>query len=277
MTRSIASGARPLAVFALVVTTGLGLSPVASDLFVAPAFAQDHGDEGGHEGGQRGGKSGGSGGHDDGGHEDEGEDGGHADGGHESGGKGQGAKGQGGSGAQGGSGGQGGNSEDRGGAQGGQSQSRPVWAQEGIPEVELGRLNVARAPDRVIDRAYSEALGSITPEVASFYAQSLDQMEDTLRTDWDNVQFIDSPLQNLALMRDALDGTSVLVTSGISRDNDALLAVFLGTASDKGVPITADTALAVSTILGQPLSRDEAAAIAEDAERIRQAIVQGHG
>jgi hypothetical protein len=78
-------------------------------------------------------------------------------------------------------------------------------------------------------------------------------------------------------MRDALDGTSVLVTSGISRDNDALLAVFLGTASDKSVPITADTALAVSTILGQPLSRDEAAALAEDAERIRQAIVQGHG
>jgi hypothetical protein len=287
MTRSIASGARPLAIFALVVTTGLGLSTLAAGLLVTPAYAQDHGDEGGHAGGQRGGKSGGSGGHDDGGHEDEGEDGGHEDGGHEdgghesgghdSGGKGQGAKGQGGSGAQGGSGGQGGNSGDRGGAQGGQSQSRPVWAQEGIPEVELGRLNVARAPDRVIDRAYSEALGSLTPEVASFYAQSLEQMEDSLRTDWDNVQFIDSPLQNLALMRDALDGSSVLVTSGISGDNDALLAVFLGTASDKSVPITADTALAVSTILGQPLSRDEAAALAEDAERIRQAIVQGHG
>jgi hypothetical protein len=102
-------------------------------------------------------------------------------------------------------------------------------------------------------------------------------MEASLRDDWDNVQFIDSPLQNLALMRDALDGNSVLMSSGISGDNDALLAVFLGTASDKSVPITADTALAVSTILGQPLSRDEAEALAEDAERIRQAIVEGHG
>jgi hypothetical protein len=34
---------------------------------------------------------------------------------------------------------------------------RPVWAQEGLPEVELGRLNAARAPDHVLTRALGEA------------------------------------------------------------------------------------------------------------------------
>ena len=273
----------PLAVCALSLAALLGVAPLPDALGPTPAIAQEHGDDGGHSGGQGSGKSGGSGGHDDGGHDDGGhddgghDDGGHDDGGHDSGGKGQGAKGQEESGGQGGSRGQGSSSGDRGGAQGGQSQSRPVWAQEGIPEVELGRLNVARSPSRVIDRAYAEAIGAMTPEVASFYAQSLEQMEASLRDNWAGVQFIDSPLQNLALMRDALDGTSVLVTSGVSRDNDTLLAVFLGTASDKGIPITADTALAVSAILGHPLTADEAEDLASQAERIRQAIVAGHG
>jgi len=35
---------------------------------------------------------------------------------------------------------------------------RPVWAQEGIPEVELGRLNMARAPAHVLMRALDEAV-----------------------------------------------------------------------------------------------------------------------
>ncbi|MGI1661475.1 hypothetical protein ACRDNQ_04475 [Palleronia sp. KMU-117] len=242
----------------------------------SPALAQDHTEEGGHGGGQGSGK-GGSGGHEDGGHEDGGhDDGGHDDGGHESGGKGQGGSGSGGGQGQGAGEGSGAGNGGQG-SQGGQSQSRPVWAQEGIPEVELGRLNVARSPAQVIDRAYAEAVGAMTPEVTAFYALTLDQMETVLREDWDTLQIIDSPLQNLALLRDGLDGTSILVSSGINTDNDALLAVFLGTASDKGLPITRETALAVSTILGQPLSEGAAQALAEDAERIRLAIVAGHG
>jgi hypothetical protein len=129
----------------------------------------------------------------------------------------------------------------------------------------------------VLDRAYSEALASFTPEVAAFYSLDLAAMERELATNWDNVHFIDSPLQNLALMRDALDGTSVLQDVGIMTDNDTLLAAFLGTASDKGMPVTADTALAVSTILGRSLSPAEAEAVAASAERIRKAIAAGHG
>jgi hypothetical protein len=263
------------------------------------AWAESH-EDGGHEDGgadeghEDGGHSGGSGrgkggshddGHDDASHDD-------AEGGHESGGKG----GRGGSkggghedGAEGGH--EGGGGEGRGGPGGGGEgdgggrgqgagaggAGRPVWAQEGIPEVELGRLNVARSPDHVLDRAYAEALATFSEDVAAFYRLDLAAMERELATNWGNIRLIDSPLQNLALLRDALDGRSVLRDVGITTDNDTLLAVFLGTASDKSMPVTTDTALAISAILGRPLDQTEAAALAEEAERIRQAILEGHG
>jgi hypothetical protein len=122
----------------------------------------------------------------------------------------------------------------------------------------------------VLDRAYAEALSTFSEEVAAFYRLDLAGMERDLATTWDNIRFIDSPLQTLALMRDALDGRSALRDVGITTDNDTLLAVFLGTASDKSMPVTTETALAISAILGQPLSQAEA-------ERIRQAILEGHG
>ncbi len=247
-------------------------------------------EDGGHEdGGQSGGSGRGKGGSHDDGHDDSSHD--DAEGGHEAGGKGGrgGSKGGHDDGAQGGH--EGGGGEGRGGPEGGGEgdgggrgqgagaggAGRPVWAQEGIPEVELGRLNVARSPDHVLDRAYAEALSTFSEEMAAFYRLDLAAMERELATNWGNVRFIDSPLQNLALLRDALDGRSVLRDVGITTDNDTLLAAFLGTASDKSMPITADTALAISAILGQPLSQSEAAALAEEAERIRQAILQGHG
>jgi hypothetical protein len=248
--------------------------------FGGAVWAETH-EEGGHDsGGGKGG--GGSHGEDEADSGEEGHSGGHGG----SGGKGHEGGGAGGHDDEGqgaGAGGRGAQSDSdsdepprgrRGGAGG---SGKPVWAQEGIPEVELGRLNVARSPDQVLDRAYAEALSSFTPEVAAFYSLDLATMERELSSNWDNVQFIDSPLQNLALMRDALDGNSVLQDVGITNDNGTLLAVFLGTASDKAVPVTTGTALAVSAILEQPLTSAEAEALAEDAERIRQAILAGHG
>ena len=217
-----------------------------------------------HTGGQ-----GGSGGHDD----DHDDDGGHSGG-------------QGGQGGQGGH--QGGGNPNPGGGQGagqgkGQGGStgaggRPVWAREGIPEVELGRLNVARSPDQVLQRAFDEALASLSPEMADFYSLSLNEMIVELSTNFDNLSYIDSPLQNLALFEDALDGTSVLTGTGeIVNSTDTLMAAFLGVASDKTVPITPDTVTAVSTILGTPVSGAAAAALAADAEAVRIAVLAGHG
>ncbi len=131
------------------------------------------------------------------------------------------------SGGPGGSGGpqagQGGPSDTRGG--------KPVWAQEGIPEVELGRLNVARSPAQVLDRAYDEALAGFTPEAAEFYSLSLDEPILMLSTEFGEITMIDSPLQNIALLKDALDSSSILDTlPEFSNDNDMLMAMFLGTA-----------------------------------------------
>jgi hypothetical protein len=205
------------------------------------------------------------------------------------GGQGSGSKGsQSGQSSQGGQGtGQGGpgpDSDSKGPQAGGPSSSgagggNPAWAQEGIPEVELGRLSVARSPEQVLDRAYTEALATIenTDSMVDFYNQSLDRMIADLSLNWDNVTFIDSPLQNLALLQDALDGSSALSDMGVSTEVDTLMAVFLGTASDKTVPISSDTVVAVTTILGDPITGTAADALATDAEAIRIAILAGHG
>lgn len=203
----------------------------------------------------------------------------------------QGGQGLGSQGAQSGQGNQGGQGSGQGGPDassdgkgpqaGGPSDTtsggKPAWAQEGIPEVELGRLSVARSPDHVLDRAYAEALNSLTPEMLEFYNMTLAEAVAALPFEFDELSFIDSPLQNLAFLRDALDGTSVLTSLGVTTDTDTLMAFFLGIASDKTVPITTDTALAVSVILDQPLTEAEAAALAADAEAVRIAVLAGHG
>lgn len=204
----------------------------------------------------------------------------------------QGGQGQGSAGAQAGQGNQGGQGAGQGGpsadsdgkgpqaggpSTAGSAGGRPVWAKEGIPEVELGRLSVARSPDQVLQRAYDEALASLSPEMVDFYSLSLDEMIMELSTNWDNITIIDSPLQNLALLKEALDGTSALTTLGVTNTNDTLMAVFLGVASDKTLPISSETVVAVSTILGTPITGAEADALAADAEAIRIAVVAGHG
>jgi len=266
---NLAWGKAPkLSISALAIAIGLGLVMTPSLSSFALAEGHEDGDTT-HSGGPKG--PGGQGGGDDhtsSGHETDTED--HSD--HEGGqggpkngeeGQGQGQQGQGG----GGSGQQG---------SGGES-GRPVWAQEGIPEVELGRLNVARSPDHVLDRAYAEAVGSMTPEVLTFYSRDLEEMITELSLNWEQVDFIDSPLQNLALLREALGSESKLTTEKVNLSNDTLMAVFLGTASDKNIPITTNTVLALTAILERPMSKEDAEALATNAERIRAAILAGHG
>lgn len=165
--------------------------------------------------------------------------------------------------------GQPGDSDTRGG--------KPVWAQEGIPEVELGRLNVVRSPERVLDQALAEALLTFTPEMAEFYNLSLDDAIETLRTEFGEVAIIDSPLQNLGLLRDALDGTSDLAALGVSSSVNTLIPIFLGVAADKTVEITPDTAYAVAYILGFELTAAQATLLAQEADDVREAVLEGHG
>ncbi len=247
---------------ALAVVVAGGAAMVLLPMTAAPSYAQGQG-----AGGSGGNGAGGSGGGGAGG----------------SGGGGAGGSGGQGSGGQGGGAGQGGpsgDSEGRGGPQsGGPSDNtggKPAWAQEGIPEVELGRLSVARSPDHVLERALDEAVANFTPAMADFYSQSLTDIITDLSLNWDELTIIDSPLQNLALF-DQILTTGTTSLPGVTNDDDVLLAVFLGVASDKVVPISTDTVIALTTIFGDTMTEAEAEALAAMAESVRIAVLAGHG
>jgi hypothetical protein len=164
---------------------------------------------------------------------------------------------------------------------------RPVWAQEGIPEVELGRLNVVRSPEHVLQRALTESLASVTDGMVSFYNQPLPAIIEQLRTNYDNVVRIDSPLQNLALYQDLLAHTGNLNESGLASvgvavtpaNRNDLAALLLGSASDKNLTVSDDTVKAVSIMLGvdSQLTATDVGEIAAKANTVRDAILIGHG
>lgn len=251
---------RSNAVSALAITLALGLSLAPDAGFVTGAFAAEDGSGG--QGSPQGNQ----------------------------GGQGQGSKGsQSGQGNQGGSGaGQGGpdaGSDSKGPQAGspastGSGGGKPVWAQEGIPEVELGRLSVARSPEQVLDRALAEANATLTNDMVSFYNQTLDQIIVDLSLNWDTISIYDSPLQNLALYQDVLEDGDVSLDGVNDTDPEKLLAVFLGVASDKALEITEDTVIAITTILSKDLDTTiaiDTADVAADAEAIRIAVLAGHG
>ncbi len=156
---------------------------------------------------------------------------------------------------------------------------RPVWAQEGIPEVELGRLNVARAPTHVLEKAFWEALANFnSTSSATLYSMTAEAFAAYVQANYATVVRIDSPLENLALFQDIrVDSRTQLpgVTPASAID---LAAIFLGSASDKNIPITTNTVLAVNTILRLPtLSAADLQTLAQKADAVRLAILAGHG
>jgi hypothetical protein len=207
--------------------------------------------------------------------------GGGGQGGGGQGGGGQGGGGQGGQGGQ-GQGGPGEDSEGKGprAGQGGQGDSggKPAWAQEGIPEVELGRLSVARSPDKVLARALDEVISNWDPAMASLYNMSAADFADYVAANWDSITIVDSPLQNLAMLEALLDGSLDLSSMGITPYSTTdLAAIFLGVASDKNVPISTDTVIAINVIMDLGLDSAEIQSIATKAEDVRDGVLEGHG
>lgn len=203
-----------------------------------------------------------------------GSSGGHSDSTHQSGDEHEGSGREGGSSHQPAGGTQGGQ-DNRGGGEDG----RPVWAGEGIPEVELGRINVVRSP-RTLDRALAEAREQFDPATMTrlYQARAID-FANAARVNWDTISIIDSPVQNLALLRElwrtkttSLPGVNLGATNIIE-----LSSILLGVASDKEIPITTDTVRAVSTIFGVSMSDSMLGAIASRAEVVRQGVLAGHG
>lgn len=180
-----------------------------------------------------------------------------------------------------------------GGAGTGSSGGKPAWAQEGLPknsdgsEVELGRLNVARAPGKLLDKQLIEALASLSTivsasgtsiyEASNLSAAIAQIVSDGLR--------VDSPLANLALLKDFLtdgvidgnyvtsDGTTNEVFNPTMSDAE-FVAVLLASAADKTVEITTGTVGSMEVILGLDLGDD--AAVATMADDVREAILYAH-
>jgi hypothetical protein len=154
---------------------------------------------------------------------------------------------------------------------------RPVWAREGIPQVELGRLNVSRAPGHVLERAGFEALSGYTPAMAALYNLNAEAAAARLQADFTKTARIDSPLQNLALYKEVMIfGRSEL--PGVENNQMDLAAILLASAADKTIPITEDTVVAVNRILGLvDVGDQERATLATKAEMVRTAILTGHG
>lgn len=167
------------------------------------------------------------------------------------------------------------------------TRGKPAWAQEGIPVVELGRLNVARAPGALLDKQLIEALATLNTIVGAsgtsiYEASNLSAAIAQITTD---ALRVDSPLANLALLKDFLsdgvldgnyvtsDGTTNMVLDPAMTDAE-FVAVLLGSASDKIVEISKDTVTALETILGLEMGDD--AAIATMADDVREAILYAH-
>ena len=175
---------------------------------------------------------------------------------------------------------------------------KPVWAQEGIPsDLELGRLSVVRAPAHVIDQSLATALAELKP---AFYdavvaiantpslstEQKLTALQTLIKDNFESTTLvrIDSPLENLGLYKDLLTDAKI-VASAATYDTSSnlnaellLAAVFVGSASDKTIPVSTATVDAINKILQLTLPSgitSEQLGIA--AEAVRQAIAEAHG
>ncbi|HET8996601.1 MAG TPA: hypothetical protein VFN42_08030 [Acetobacteraceae bacterium] len=174
--------------------------------------------------------------------------------------------------------------------EGGSTGGRPNWASEGIPETELGRLNVARAPASVLDHAFSEVTANwpttrntvITLNdgqqltVAQLYSKPAVEFARIVQNNYQAIVRIDSPLENLSLLKDVVTNHRTVLSGVTPASSTDLAAIFLGSASDKTIPITTDTVTALYTILGMQVPQD-AATLATEADAVRSGISIGHG
>ena len=178
------------------------------------------------------------------------------------------------------------------GAAGGSSTSRggkPVWGQDGLvnpitgTSAELGRMNVSRAPAAVFDRQLAEAFVAIaaTPAILEFYQSTVDQIK---ALNLDDVVRLDSPLANLALLKDYLadgkievkDAAGTVLYTLDSTNAPALEAILVGSASDKTIPITQDTVYAIYKIITKTEPTADLDAIAKAADAVRVEIMTDH-
>ncbi len=107
---------------------------------------------------------------------------------------------------------------------------------------------------------------------------SAEAFADYVAANWDTITVVDSPLQNLAMLEALYDGTLNLSSMGINPASTTdLAAIFLGVASDKTVPISTDTVIAINVIMDLGLDSGEIETLADKAEDVREGVLEGHG
>lgn len=129
-----------------------------------------------------------------------------------------------------------------------------------VQEVELSRLNVARSPDKVTDRALSEAIATLNA-ATDVRTDAAGRFELLIDGEWTT---IDSPIENLALYIDLMedgriDGvTNPLIVSKFPNLVDGSLtaadllsaAALLGATADKFTTLTLDAVMYTNDIVG---------------------------
>ncbi len=129
-----------------------------------------------------------------------------------------------------------------------------------VVEVEFERLNMGRAPNKVLDHAYEEAVSSI---LGSSTAVSYDESGRLVVTIDGETKVIDSPLENLALYAAFLKNGGLTITNSsgdvvYSTTDPQVAASLLAAASSKeGAALTSDTVMYLNdNILKVPSSVD---------------------
>ncbi|MGM0588757.1 MAG: hypothetical protein ACQETE_10105 [Bacteroidota bacterium] len=136
--------------------------------------------------------------------------------------------------------------------------------EEATVEVELGRMNVIRSPERVLDRGLGEVL-SVLAQADAINTDAAGRLEITIG---EEIKTIDAPIENLAVYRELLnnghlevslkgtvqieDGLDAMFDQNSTPDAvDLLIAKsFLAGATDKTVPMTIDKIIYTHAIMG---------------------------
>lgn len=116
-----------------------------------------------------------------------------------------------------------------------------------VQEVDLSRLNIVRAPDKVVEKALDEAVSklasadSVTIDAAGRLVVVTDGVAST----------IDAPLENIALYEAIMKtGTIPEVGIPVPLPPELLAAMLLGAATDKSLPFTVDAVVYLNSMLG---------------------------
>jgi hypothetical protein len=184
----------------------------------------------------------------------------------------------------------------------GTSGGRPTWASQEL--VDIGRMNVARAPAQVLDRSLANAVAELKLPDGTYNVAFWDAALAILKTSTNPLADlkallanpatvrIDSPLSNLAFYKAILttgqivapDGT--VVWSVAEADRNLAAALFIAQAADKTKPISTESVHAVDVIFAFPsevgstattnpdLAQDQAVAV--PAEVVRTAVFEVH-